>query len=377
MDILTYLSVNMKIVMTIKKNLINSSFFEQFIIPRGDNMENNLTFFDVGILNEAIYTLTTSDMEYKFKEAETMIKEAKRVFLIRHLSPDKDAFGAVNSLAAEIKYRYKTKEVRLIQEKTVFDGDFTEDDLVIFLDVSSYGRLGISKNNLDYFKITGNKFKSIRIDHHSTNDMDPISSTLDIVDEKAGSTCELVTLFLKENDYPINKEIAELLFTGIISDTGRLQYSMSKTTLLAMAILSDAGVDHTEVYNKMYMKSPTMIKGKKFILDNYKISTNGVAYLLVDDNMAKQHGFDKGETASMVHELEGIKGSPIWIIGNYSKDGITCRVRSRGINIIPICSKYGGGGHKNACGVKVSGKQMFARLVADLDDYLNKVKTKD
>jgi phosphoesterase RecJ-like protein len=235
-------------------------------------MENNLTFFDVGILNEAIYTLTTSDMEYKFKEAETMIKEAKRVFLIRHLSPDKDAFGAVNSLAAEIKYRYKTKEVRLIQEKTIFDGDFTEDDLVIFLDVSSYGRLGISKNNLDYFKITGNKFKSIRIDHHSVNDIDPISSTLDIVDEKAGSTCELVTLFLKENDYPINKEIAELLFTGIISDTGRFQYSMSKTTLLAMAILSDAGVDHTEIYNKMYMKSPTMIKGKKFILDNYKIS---------------------------------------------------------------------------------------------------------
>lgn len=55
---------------------------------------------------------------------------------------------------------------------------------------------------------------------------------------EAGSTCELITLFLLDQGYDITKNMADGLFKGIIADTGRMQYSLSQTTLAALSILT-------------------------------------------------------------------------------------------------------------------------------------------
>ncbi len=323
------------------------------------------------LLHEAIYSLKSNQFDYNFKELEKAISKAKRILLITHISPDADALGSTGVLYSAIKKKHTSKDVKILDEKQK-DILPEKDDLVIFLDLSTYKRVSkYEEVNVAFNQATKN-YTTARIDHHDA-EKEPknerIVSDITIADTKAGSTCELVTLFLNDANYEITPKMAELLFKGIVADNGRFQYSINKTGLLAVSILGDIGVNYEEVYNKMYLKSPEYIRGKKFVLNNKKKTKNGVAYILVDSNIANANGFDRGETASMVHELSDDASTPIWIIGNNLGNKINVRVRSRGLDISSIAKKFGGGGHPNASGVSLNNKNDFAKLVLALDKY--------
>ena len=61
------------------------------------SLENNLTVQDSLLLNEAVYSLKTSDFEYEFKKVEACIKKANNIFIVSHVKPDDDSFGSTRA----------------------------------------------------------------------------------------------------------------------------------------------------------------------------------------------------------------------------------------------------------------------------------------
>ena len=326
---------------------------------------------DLNSLSEALNTLTESSLfniksiinTNQFDAVEKLIKGSQKILIVRHISPDADAIGAAKSMKDAIESKYPKKTVILGSETT--REDLTKDDLLIILDLGVKERIAA--------EYLGDP-KTVRIDHHKTGM--PADVAIELPD--SGSTCELITLFLKDQKYQIPKKMAEDLFKGIITDTGRMQYSLSDTTLAAMSILRDLGIDYKKIYNKMYVKDDISIKSKAYILSNYKKTPNGVAYLFLDHERTSKAGIDMHKTAQQVYEMGEIKGCPIWvIISEKNKNNLTMRVRSRVIPINKIAAEFGGGGHDNAAGIKVKNRDEVKEVLKRLDRALVEFNSKN
>ena len=339
------------------------------------SLENNLTVQDSLLLNEAVYSLKTSDFEYEFKKVEACIKKANNIFIVSHVKPDDDSFGSTRALELAIKNKYPKKVVIVLNDNSKGNYYLEKNDLLIFTDVGSWYRANMPENLKNIFVENYKTVNICRFDHHKNEEISNV--TVDIEDLNAGSSCSLITLFLQSENYVIDKNIARLLFKGIISDTGRLQYSLSKTTLLAISILTEAGIDYETIYSKMYLQSPRAIKARKYILGNYLVTKNGVAYIYLNNKIALENGFDRGEAAAMVHELSNISGCLIWMSCNDVGNEIRCRIRSRYITINKLANKWGGGGHPQAVGIIVKSKKELKKLLDDLDDLIKEAKMKN
>ena len=70
----------------------------------------------------------------------------------------------------------------------------------------------------------------------------------------------------------------------------------------------------------------------------------------------------------MVSLMNDIRGVDIWANFTESAEGVVCELRSADRNINPIAVKYGGGGHKKACGATVKDRETALRLLNDLDE---------
>ena len=328
-----------------------------------------ITLHESMFLNEALFSMSSKDFDYPFKDVEKCIKKAKNVYIVSHIKPDQDAIGSTHSLASAIRNKYRDKKVQILSVSINNSIVFEKDDLLILCDIGGSKRIDCNCYKEIGDAIGNNTLNVCRFDHHELEDLGV--NKVNIEDLSAGSTCSLVTLFLESQDYEISEQIAKLLFKGIIADTGRMQYSLSKPTLMAIAMLSEHGLNYEKIYADMYMQSPKSIKAKQYLLSHYEQSSNGVIYCLLKSSLGKSNGFDAGEAAAMVHELSGIKGCPIWITAyEVSNNEIRCRVRSRGIDLRGTCKKFNGGGHEHACGVVVRSREQLARLIAELDKLI-------
>ena len=306
-------------------------------------------------LLEGTYKISADMHRKEFIALDKAIKSAHQIILFHHKGIDADAKGSMLAMYKGIKQKYN-KDVHMGGKNDHYE--LSETDLVILLDVG------------DLFRINGSYSGNptvARIDHHPTS----FKCDINIEDVSAGSTSELVTLFLKNFDYEINPLVAEMLFKGIIADTGRLQYAISDTTLLALSILKSLNVDYKDIYKRMYVKDNDDLKLRNYILNNYKVSKNGVVYLYLDRERSLDAEIDIDKAGNHLHELGNIKGSPIWVlITDIGKNKITLRLRSRILPINKIAEKYGGGGHENAAAVRVHSKHQAKQILADLDKYL-------
>lgn len=321
-------------------------------------------------IEESLKTLTESTLiktkdiidTKKFDKIQNLIKSSEKILIVRHISPDADAIYSAKALYVALKEKFQNKKIILGNEQT--REELSNKDLLIILDLGVQSRIAT--------QYLGNP-RIVRIDHHQTG----MGGDVCIELPDAGSTSEIITLFLDNQGYKFNKEISEGLFKGIIADTGRMQYSLSQTTLAAISLLTGFGLDYKKVYNQMYVKDDISLKGKSYILGNYKKTPNGVAYLYLDRERARQAGIDFEKTGIQVYEMSEIKGCPIWVIIMDRGNGkYNMRVRSRVISINNIAQEFGGGGHLNAAGISVDSKDEVKKVLMRLDEYLKKNKEK-
>ena len=312
-----------------------------------------------------------------FKKIYKEINKYQKIVIARHIGPDPDALGSQFAIKELIKYKNPDKEVyaiggnanrfKFFGKLDKFDeNNITDDTLLIVLDTPDIKRIDGIENIKKYKNI-------IKIDHHPTIDD---YANLEIVDETSSSTCQLVLELIFSNHIKITQKIAENLFLGIVADTGRFMhaYTTRKTFKLVTKLLYKTNLKFTDLYEPLYMRPLTEIRFQGYIFKNIKVTDNGVGYIKITDNILKEYGVDTASAGNIISELKFVNEILIWVFLTEDKKNnqIRANIRSRGPKINEIASKYGGGGHKLASGVRLDNWENADKLIDDLDKTLKK-----
>ena len=314
------------------------------------------------------------------REVLQKIKEYDRIIIFRHFRPDGDATGSTKGLKRILQLSFPEKEIVLqncdFSDYLAFLG--TEDELK---EDSFYAdALGIVVDTATANRISNQKFslcrEIVKIDHHI-----PVEAYGDLnwVEEERSSSCELIAAFYDamRDELKIDKEAATYLYAGLVTDSGRFRFrSVSGDTMRLAGMLLDQGVDTDTLYAHLYMKEFEEFKFHGYVLNNIKITKNGVAYVYIDKAAMAEYGLSFEQASACVSYMDSIKNSLIWIAFiDSDKDGdIRVRLRSRFITVNQIAENYEGGGHACASGATVHSIEQMNELLAEADRQLAEYK---
>lgn len=327
-----------------------------------------------------------------FEEILSKIIENDSIIIHRHIRPDGDCIGSQSGLKQLILDNFPNKKVYAVGTEAPdylkpmmiadeVSDDIYKDSLVIVCDTATEDRI------YDERWKTG-KF-IIKIDHH---DDSPEYGNLCYIDPESPSCCSILVRMAKQWGDRINvtKEAATYLYYGIITDTGRFKYRGVNGEVLENAgFLVNKGVDIQSMYDAMYVDELRVLKLKGYVLNNFKVTPNGVAYMYFTEKMMKKFGVDKIEAGNLVNEISTIKGCLIWVAfidqmlpkdkNNKNKverpeNEIRVRIRSRHVAVNEVATHYRGGGHLQACGSTIYSKKEMNSLLNELDATLKVYK---
>ena len=300
------------------------------------------------------------------------IKEYGTIILHRHTRPDLDAIGSQFGLYHILKDNFKEKKIYKVGDLNRFAifGDVDEisdttyeNALVIVTDVAVSHLISDERYKLAK--------EVIVIDHH-TNDCDVTDNF--IQDTSYSSCCEFIVDLANQLGLTINKEAATCLAGGIITDTGRFLYnSVTANTFKVMAFLIERGADTQYIYSKINVETFEVRKMKNYFAGQIKYTNKNVAYLMNDASVYEKFNTTFNDVSrGMVSLMAGISEVPIWVNFTYDKESnkVVCEIRSRDIVVVDVAKKYGGGGHKQACGCTVENFDEALKVLNDLNNLV-------
>ena len=315
-----------------------------------------------------------------FKKIYKEIKKYPTIVIARHIGPDPDALGSQFALKELIKNKYPNKQVYAIgaqASRFKFMGTLDkieefdkEQTLLIVLDTPDIKRIdGI---NLDDYQ------NIIKIDHHPIIDK---YANIELIDETSSSTCQLILEFVFKNKLKLTEDIAENIYRGIVSDTGRFMhdYTSRKTFDLVNKLLKITNINFTSLYESLYKRPLSEIRFQGYIYQNMEVTENKLAYIKITEDIIKEFDVDKASAGNIISELSFIDEVIVWAFFTEDKKSnlIRANIRSRGPQINDIATIYGGGGHKYASGARLISWNQVDNLINDLDELSKKYISKN
>lgn len=291
-----------------------------------------------------------------FKEAKELIDNSKKIYIVAHVNPDGDAIGSTFAVYFALKKLGKDVHVVMPSFSEVFEflpgvesrvDNIEEDyDLLIALDSSDYTRLAISEEEYNRAK------KVIMLDHHQISQ--PYGDFRYINDQKS-SASEIAFLFIKSLEVEIDENIATLLYTGIMTDTGSFNYSnATPDTFRVVAELLENGAKAVDVCKRL---NDTMKEAKLKLLakaiDNMEVFYNGkMRFTYISYEEIEGLGIHDEDAEGMTNYLRAVEGTEVAVYVRGKSDG-TYKVSMRsndGVDVSKIAISFGGGGHPRAAG---------------------------
>lgn len=310
-----------------------------------------------------------------YKKIYKEIKKYPSIVIARHIGADPDALGSQFALREIIKNKFPKKSVFAIgnpASRFKFMGILDkieeldkEKTLLIVLDTPDIKRID-SVHLEDYTNI-------IKIDHHPFVEK---FGSIELIDDNASSTCQLIIEFLLKNHLKFDDSIAKNLYLGVVSDTGRFMhsYTTNRTFELITILLKKSNIDFTSLYEPLYMRSLAEIRFQGYILENMTVTDNRVAYIKITEEMLKEFNVDSASAGNIISDLKCVNEVLIWLFLTEDKKSnlIRANIRSRGPIVNEIATIYGGGGHKFASGARLISWSQADNLIKDLDNTSEK-----
>lgn len=313
------------------------------------------------------------------KKLDEVVKGVKSIALGGHVRPDGDCIGSLTAVYRYINICCKDIVVDCYIDSIPKDLEFLLPDgfcekkhqsdvydLFIALDAADKQRLGVAECIFDKAK------KTICIDHHSSNDG---YADINIIETKIGSASEV--LFDLMYFDKIDEDIAKSIYTGIVHDTGVFQYSNTNSkTLNIAAKLIEFGFDFSSIIEDSFY-SKTFIQNKLlgYALGNSRLELDGKCIIsIVSKEEYEALGAKNSDFEGIVSQLRNTREPKIAVMV-YENEPNTWKVslRSKGvINLIPIATANGGGGHILAAGCTICGSkdEVYNKILSDIKNNL-------
>ncbi len=215
----------------------------------------------------------------------------------------------------------------------------------------------------------------LNIDHHHDNTR---FGTVNLVVPEASCTAEIVWDLMGDLGVAPSLTVAEALYVGLITDTGRFMYeNTGRRAHLMAADLIDAGVDVHDVYRRVYEDVPY---GKLALLarglanveryDDGRLTLTALTAADFSDSDAEE-SYSEG----LVDHLRAVQGTEVAaLVRDRISDGVpglrkvSLRSGNDRIDVSAIARAQGGGGHRQAAGFTTG--LSHAELVDFLRDAL-------
>ena len=307
------------------------------------------------------------------------IKKYNTIVIARHIGVDPDALGCQFALKSAINLNFPEKDVYAVGTKSSRYNYFpkldkyerinNENVLLIIVDTPDKKRVDI--NNLDTFP------NICKIDHHPFIEK---FGEYEYIDTTSSSASELVLRFFKENEINFNKEAAEFLYYGIVSDTNRFLFNTTQETFrIVEGLIRDYNIDIESIYKHLYARPFSEVRFQGYISENMTLTENGFAYIIITNNKLQEYNVDSSSAGNMVNNYNNIDEVIVWAtISEDIKNNIyKFNIRSRGPVINTIAEKYNGGGHALASGARVKTIEEVQMLINDLDNVCREFRKED
>jgi len=292
------------------------------------------------------------------------IRRHDRFLITTHENPDGDALGSLLAFSLALDHLGKDT-IMFLASQAPLPGEYgflALDDLrhavpedvgeriLVALDCANESRLGPDPETLVSARLV------LNVDHHHDNSR---FGDVNLVVADASSTGEVLRDLFRELGVPITPEIAEPLYTALVTDTGRFQYANTTPKALRLAAeLVEAGADVHRVFQGVY-ESVQFAKLKLLAraLERAQVYEGGrivVSYLLRDDFAAV--GAAEPYSEGIIDYLRAVEGADMAVLIREPprSDGPTRRVSLRSsvdeLDVSAIARKSSGGGHRQAAG---------------------------
>lgn len=311
-------------------------------------------------------------MKYnEYKNISKLLSTSNKIVLSAHANPDGDTIGSCMAL-----YHYLMQlghQVQVIvpdqapdflrwmsdyDKAIVFDMDIQKGkqaieaaDLIFAVDYNAFHRAGKGVHPL----LESAKAIKVMIDHHPNPD-DVFDAK--ISDISASSTAEMVFRFIEDIGHldKINKQVAEGLYVGLLTDTGSFSFSINSEKPYSMAaFLYNTGIDVQAINQRIY----SAFTENRLRLTGYAISEKLVvnqslrfAYIALSKEELNRFNHQYGDTEGLVNYALGIENIVVAVLMTEKEDKIRLSFRSKSnFAVNEIANKYfDGGGHRNAAG---------------------------
>lgn len=293
------------------------------------------------------------------------IAAGERFVLVTHVNPDGDALGSLVAMHNVLRALGKDSVMFMAADEFplpyeyrffAFDGlisippaDLAE-RTIIFLDCGNIDRLGES-----VFKDDGRHI--LNIDHHHDNTR---FGSVNLVVEDASCTAEIVWDLMRELDVEVTPAIADALYVGLVTDTGKFMYENTGTRAHVMAAeLVAAGVDVHEIYRRLYEDMPyaklsLLARG----LTNVRRFDDGaltLSFLSREDFTAAEA--EESYSEGIIDNLRSVAGTKVAALARELGDTagpaahkVSLRATDGEVDVSAIARAGGGGGHRQAAG---------------------------
>lgn len=303
------------------------------------------------------------------------VQAAGSILVMTHVHPDGDALGSQLGLGTILAglgkkvVMYSEDQVSHLYDFLPGSGllctelpDLAAFDCAIALDCGDEHRLGRARGQL----LAVHPF--IVIDHHAGHRE---FGDLNWVDPSRASTGEMIYDLARALGATISREAAYCLYAAIVSDTGSFKYSSTTAETFRVAReLILQGAKPSEVAAKLFDNfSVNRLHLMKMVLDSLKLyEDNKIAFISASYEIFLQTGATQADAENFINFPRAINTVKVAAFLKEPEKGLVAvSLRSKGTeyDVAKVAAGFGGGGHRNAAGFKLSGT-----TVADVREQL-------
>ena len=302
------------------------------------------------------------------------LRAAERLIVCTHENPDGDALGSLVAMHRILLRLGKDSLMYIDSSDLPLPGEYSflalqdhvssppedlQERTIVFLDCGN-----LDRNPAEALKRAPGPI--INIDHHHDNTR---FGTVNLVVPRASCTAEIVWDLMRELEVEPDRTIADALYVGLITDTGRFMYENTGSRAHLMAAeLIEAGIDVQRIYRRVYEDMPYgklallargLAKAQRF--DGGRLTLTSLS---AED--FREAGAEESYSEGVVDHLRSVHGTAVAALvrdrmtnGTAAGDGrrvrkVSLRASDDRVDVSQIARAQGGGGHRQAAGFQTT-----------------------
>jgi phosphoesterase RecJ-like protein len=178
--------------------------------------------------------------------------------------------------------------------------------------------------------------------------------------EEASCTAEIVWDLMRALGVEVTQEIADALYVGLVTDTGKFMYENTGTRAHIMAAeLIEAGVDVHEIYRRLYEDMPySKLELLGRALANVRRYDDGrLTFTRLTRDDFRLAGAEESYSEGVIDHLRSVEGTKVAALSRELLDEagagrkkVSLRATDGDVDVSAIARAGGGGGHRQAAG---------------------------